>query len=34
MTFLHSSYKHDHSRKVFIDYAVVIMKDTAYNDLF
>lgn len=33
MTFLHGFNSHDHSWKVFIDYALVIVEDAAYNDL-
>jgi len=33
MTFLHGFNNHDHSWKVFIDYALVIVEDAAYNDL-
>lgn len=33
MTFLHGFNSCDHSWKVFIDYALVIVEDAAYNDL-
>lgn len=33
MTFLHGFNNRDHSWKVFIDYALVIVEDAAYNDL-
>lgn len=33
MPFCCTSYEQDHSRKVFIDYAAVIIRDTTYDHL-